>query len=149
MTNTTTTATISVTPTEPAEPLETLVSFVSKSIDSYKGRFASFGVISSGKADDGSKLHQATMHLSDITSLIAVDYQRIYGEAENDASLFFKIASQLIADSRVGKAMGISDKLWEDIAELRQLSNSTEYNGFVALLQNRDQLKKEMSGSCC
>jgi hypothetical protein len=134
--------------TEPTKRLETLASFVSKAIESYKGKFTSFCVISVSKADNGSKLHQATMHISDIASLIAIDYQRVYADMENNPELCFNIASQLVADSRVGKAMGLSDKLWDDITALKQLENAGEYNGFVAMLQNRDQQKKEMSGCC-
>jgi hypothetical protein len=156
MTDTTTTATNSVTePTKPSAgateipQLNTLASFISKAVDSYKGMFASFCIISSGKAEDGDKSHQATMYISDITELISADYKRVCAEAENDDELCFKIASQLITDSRVGKFMGLSEKLWEDIAGLGQLSDAAEYNGFVALLRNRDQQKKEMSGWCC
>jgi hypothetical protein len=131
-----------------APKVDNLSTFVADAIEVYKSKFASFRSISTGKVENENKLHQASMHITDIAISIAGEFQRLHNEVK-DPNLSFTIVSQLIADSRVCKSMNLDTKLWEDITGLAQFENLEDYNKFVNIIQNRDQLSKEMKKCCC
>jgi hypothetical protein len=147
-----------VVPKEPIDKPEVVVVeekpvpltiYVASVVDSFKSKLSSFKGIADSKIDNGDKLLQASMLLSDVASTIVNDYTTEYPSQSGNSDLPFNVVSQLISDVRVGKSLGLSPKLWDEITSLKQFETSDEFNGFITLLRNRDEEKANTAFCRC